>query len=158
MNRQNKLIKEFIHDPYFKKEGYADPSVCRRCGVVHHGSTFEWQEKPPKGAEQMTCPACKRIEDNYEGGHIILEGSFLKDHRTDILNIIKNTEASQKKRRPLERVITTEEREGRLEVRTTYEHIARRIGEAVHKAYRGELKMHYPEGEKYIRVHWRREG
>lgn len=137
--------------------GYADPSVCMKCGVVYHGGTFEWQEKPPKGAEKMTCPACKRIEDNYEGGHVILEGSFLKAHRTDIVNIIKNTEASQKKQRPRERVIDTVETEDRLDIRTTYEHIARRIGEAVHKACKGELKLQYPEGEKYVRVLWKRE-
>ncbi len=42
------------------------------------------------------------------------------------MNIIKNTEVSRKKQRPLERVIGAEETEGRLDIRTTYEHIARR--------------------------------
>jgi hypothetical protein len=41
-------------------------------------------------------------------------------------------------------VIGTEETEGRLDISTTYEHIARRIGEAVHKACKGELKVQVP--------------
>jgi hypothetical protein len=31
MERMDKLIQEYIHDPYFTKEKYHDPSVCERC-------------------------------------------------------------------------------------------------------------------------------
>lgn len=27
--RKDRLIKEYIHDPYFTKEKYHDPSVCK---------------------------------------------------------------------------------------------------------------------------------
>ncbi|MDF2781538.1 MAG: ATPase, partial [Geminicoccaceae bacterium] len=36
-----------------------------------------------------------------------------------------------------------EERDGALVVRTTDIHLPRRIGEALHHAYRGELDFHY---------------
>jgi len=60
-------------------------------------------------------------------------------------------------RRPLERVIEISPGADRIDVKTTYEHLARRIGEAVHRAFKGELKLFYSEDEKFIRVHWRRD-
>ncbi|MDQ7055715.1 MAG: hypothetical protein Q9M89_04210 [Persephonella sp.] len=48
------------------------------------------------------------------------------------------------------------EEDGKIVITTTYEHLARRIGEAVHRAYKGNLNFQYPEGTKYIRVHWER--
>ncbi|HHG73949.1 MAG TPA: ATPase, partial [Persephonella sp.] len=73
-NRKDRLIQEYIHDPYFTKEKYPDPSICERCGVVFHEGVFQWIEPPPKNAEKMICPACRRIEDRYEGGIVVLEG------------------------------------------------------------------------------------
>jgi len=153
-NRRDRLIQEYIHDPYFTKEKYPDPSICERCGVVFHEGVFQWIEPPPKNAEKMICPACRRIEDRYEGGVVVLEGDFLKSHKEEILNLIKNVEQEEMAYRPLERIIQIEDDGEKITITTTYEHLARRIGEAVHRAYKGNLNFKYPEGTKYIRVHW----
>jgi hypothetical protein len=152
--RKDRLIKEYIHDPYFTKEKYPDPSVCKKCGVVFHDGIFEWIEPVPKHAESIICPACRRIEDRYEGGYVVLEGDFLKDHKDEVLNLIRNTEEEEMGYRPLERIIDIKEEDGKIVITTTYEHLARRIGEAVHRAYKGDLIIQYPEGWKYARVHW----
>ncbi len=57
----------------------------------------------------------------------------------------------------LERIMSTKVDDDRIEVSTTYEHLARRIGEAVNSAYKGEITLQYAEGEKLVRVHWRRD-
>ncbi|WP_457642879.1 BCAM0308 family protein [Persephonella sp.] len=155
-NRKDRLLKEYIHDPYFTKEKYPDPSVCERCGVVFHDGIFQWIEPPPAEAARMLCPACRRIEDRYEGGIAVLEGEFLSSHKDEILNLIKNVEEEEMAYRPLERIIEIKDEGNKLTITTTYEHLARRIGEAVHKAYKGKLNFQYPEGTKYIRVHWER--
>jgi hypothetical protein len=157
MERKDRLIQDYVHDPYFNKTKLHDPSVCRKCSVVYHSGVFEWLDKAPKDAEKMTCPACRRIDDNFEGGIVSLEGLFLKQHRQDIMNIIKNTEIAQKTRRPLERLMKITDSPERIEVLTTYEHLARRIGEAVNSAYKGDLDLQYGEGKKHIRVYWRRD-
>lgn len=154
--RKDRLIQEYIHDPYFTKEKYHDPSVCERCGVVFHEGIFQWMEPPPANAEKMICPACRRIEDKYEGGIVILEGDSLSSHKDEIINLIKNVEEEEMAYRPLERIIEIKDEGNKLTITTTYEHLARRIGEAVHKAYKGKLNFQYPEGAKYIRVHWER--
>ncbi len=155
--RKDRLIKEYIHDPYFTKEKYPDPSVCKKCGVVFHEGVFQWMKEVPAGAAEMICPACRRIEDKYEGGIVYLEGEFLQKHKDEILNLIKNVEEDEMAYRPLERIIEIKEEDGKLVITTTYEHLARRIGEAVHKAYKGDLNIQYPEGWKYARVHWKRD-
>ena len=155
--KRNKLIQEHNHDPYFLKENCPDPSVCEKCSVVFHNGNFEWLKKAPANAAIFLCPACKRIAEKYEGGVIFLEGEFLSKHKQEILSIIKNTENNERNYRPLERIIDIEDNNNKITIKTTYEHIARRIGEAIHAACKGELNFRYPEGEKYIRVHWHRD-
>jgi len=157
MERKDRLIQEYIHDPYFNKAKLRDPAVCEKCGVVYRSGVFDWLETVPPGAEKMICPACRRISDKFEGGTIFLEGRFLSDRKQEIMNIINNTEKAEKNRRPLERVMSINEYDDKIEVMTTYEHLARRIGEAINSAYKGNLELQYSEGKKYIRVRWRRD-
>ncbi len=155
-NRKDRLIKEYIHDPYFTKEKYKEPSVCGKCGVVFSDGIFQWLEKTPPNANKIICPACRRIEDKYEGGVIYLKGEFLKEHKDEILNLIKNVAEEEMAYRPLERIIEIKDEGEDIVITTTYEHLARRLGEAVHRAYKGNLKLEYPGGQKYIRVFWER--
>lgn len=158
MARSNRLIQDDIHDPYYIRERYPDPSVCEKCGVLFRNKAFEWSETAPSSAARMVCPACRRIKDGFEGGLVTLEGDFLALHKFDILNAIGNTAKAEKSKRPLERIISLSDHGTRVELRTTYEHIARRIGEAIHKAFKGDLTIHYQTGEKYARVFWKRNG
>lgn len=158
MERRDRLVQEYHHDPYFLREKYHEPSVCGQCGVVFRDGIFEWMKNPPRDAEVITCPACQRIRDNYEGGVVRLEGDFLQSHWDDIRNLIENTADREAGKRPLERILEwRSEDDGVVTIRTTYEHIARRIAEAVHKAYKGELEIQYPGEEKYVRARWKRD-
>jgi hypothetical protein len=157
MTRNDRLIQENNHDPYFLKEKHHDPGVCTKCNLVFHDGIFEWLEKAPQKAQKMTCPACRRIDDAYEGGHVVLEGAFLTGHKDDVVNTIKKAEESEKRQRPLERIMDLAIGDDRIEVKTTYEHMARRIGQAVRNAYKGDLKLQYGDGEKFVRVHWKRD-
>lgn len=158
MERQDRLLQEDVHDPYFVKQRYRDPSVCEKCNVVFRNGAFEWVQKTPPNATKMVCPACRRTEDKFEGGVVTLQGDFLSQHKAEILNIITNTEKAEQAKRPLERIISLTDTGTKIEIKTTYEHIARRIGEAIHKACKGDLTVQYPEGEKYARIFWTREG
>lgn len=105
---------------------------------------------------KILCPACRRINDKYEDSIVHLKGEFLQNHKDEIMNLIKNTVDEEMAYRPLERIIEIKEENGEIVITTTYEHIARCIGEAVHRACKGTLNMQYPEGQKYIRVFWQR--
>jgi len=49
-----------------------------------------------------------------------------------------------------------EKRDGALEVTTTDSHIARGIAEALHDAYKGDLKVRYSRDENLVRAVWQR--
>ena len=59
---------------------------------------------------------------------------------------------------PLQRLITMEKQEdGTLEITLTDPHLTRGLGEALHKAYAGDLQYHYQEDEYLLRVYWQRD-
>ena len=39
-NRKDKMIEEYIHDPYFNKEKLEEPSVCEVCNNQNHLRTY----------------------------------------------------------------------------------------------------------------------
>jgi hypothetical protein len=48
-----------------------------------------------------------------------------------------------------------DESNGVIVVRTTDNHLPRRIGEALWHAYHGELKLHYGDDPRLIRMTWK---
>lgn len=48
------------------------------------------------------------------------------------------------------------EKDGVIAVTTTDVHLARRIGEALHRAYQGQLDIKYSQDEYLVRVNWTR--
>ncbi len=90
-------------------------------------------------------------------GILSLSGSFLQEHRDELIGLIRNVEALEKGEHPLERIMSIRENDDGLEVRTTGVHVARRIGDALGRSYQGDLNFTYGNGEKSIQVSWRRD-
>jgi hypothetical protein len=44
-----------------------------------------------------------------------------------------------------------------LRVRLTDDHLARQIGDAVYRAYKGNLQLKYSGEEKFVRLYWHRD-
>ncbi|HOO45526.1 MAG TPA: hypothetical protein PLM29_04800, partial [Deltaproteobacteria bacterium] len=84
-------------------------------------------------------------------------GSYLLDHRKEIMNLIQNIIREEEERSPLKRVIDFTEDNREVCVSLTDDHLARHIGEAVYKAYNGELEVKFSEEEKFVRMYWRRD-
>jgi NMD protein affecting ribosome stability and mRNA decay len=149
------LQREYVHDTYKSRKKLPEPTVCSRCGAVFHKGRWTWAAKPAR-AHEAVCPACRRIEDNYPAGVIRLSGSFLATHREELLNAARHQEAEAKKEHPLCRIIGIEDSKEGVVITTTDMHLPRRIGEALWHAYHGELKLHYAEDARMIRVTWKR--
>ncbi len=154
--RGDRLIRERVHDPYKTRLKLPDPTVCPRCGAVFHKGRWTW-EAAPSGANEELCQACRRVNDGYPASVVTLRGAFLKEHRAEILNLVRNQEKLEKSARPLHRIMAIEEKGEEIEITTTDIHLPRRIGQALHSAYEGEFDFHYDEEGYFIRVNWTRE-
>ena len=151
--RRDRLVKDKFHDTYREGKKRAEPSVCPNCAAVYTGGRWTWSEEP-EGAVKCLCPACHRIADDFPAGQVELKGEFFEQRREEILNLISNEEKMEKGEHPMERVMAISLEASHTLITTTGVHMARRIGEAVARAYQGDLNFTYGDNEKFIRVQW----
>lgn len=154
--RGDRLIRERVHDPYKTRLKLPEPTLCPQCGAVYSKGRWHWAERPDQAHEEP-CQACHRINDDYPAGILTLSGAFLQAHKTEILGIARHQEKLEKGEHPLHRIMNIEEQGAATVVKTTDIHLPRRMGEALHRAYEGELEFHYEEESYFIRVAWKRD-
>lgn len=154
--RNDKLIQEKRHDAFPKKGDWPEPTRCNTCGAVYVKGRWSWETVEGE-AHATVCPACRRTAENFPAGYVELGGAFFETRKDEILNLVRNIEKSEKSAHPLERIIAVAPNNHKTLVTTTGIHVARRIGEAIARAYQGEYAIQYADGEKRIRVTWQRE-
>ena len=119
---------------------------------IHHG---RWQWTNEFGAvNEDRCPACRRIADRLPAGILTLHGGFVQLHETEIFNLARNQEAAERSEHPLNRIADIERTDAGLVITTTDIHLPRRIGEAIKRAYRGTLDMHFDDAAYFMRADW----
>ena len=148
-------FQERVEDTYKLKGKLPEPTVCPKCGAVFHAGRWQWLSRPEKPHE-LLCPACHRVHDQVPAGYVTLTGTFLEQHRDEIMRLVRNHAEKARAEHPLQRIIGTEDRDAGVTVTTTDIHLARGIGEALAHAYQGELEFHYNKDQKLLRVHWER--
>ncbi|MGR8980579.1 MAG: BCAM0308 family protein [Gammaproteobacteria bacterium] len=155
--RQDRLLKEHIHDPYMTRSKPAEPTVCPECGVVFSGGRWQWLPEVPEGAHKELCPACQRVHDRIPAGILTLSGMFFDEHRNEIMSLVHNKVERQKAQHPMKRLMTVEEQDdGSTVITFTDVHLPRGVGEAIERAYEGKLDIHYTEEASIVRVYWHR--
>ncbi|HLF53411.1 BCAM0308 family protein [Flavobacterium sp.] len=156
VRRKDRLIRDRRKDVYIDQIILKEPAICSKCNAVYSNGRWTWKISK-QAVTKTTCPACRRISDNYPAGYVEIKGKFYLLHSTDILNLINNVERLEKTERPLERIISISESNDKTVITTTGIHIARRIGEALSRSYQGNYNFQYADGEKSIRVFWERD-
>ena len=131
------------------------PACCPDCGAILRRGRWRWEEIPAAPRAQQ-CPACWRMRTRDPAASVTLSGEFLAEHRDEILARVRACERAENRDHPLQRII--ELRGGARDVRvtTTDQHLARRIGDALVSAYKGELEYRYNEKDDLLRVTWSR--
>jgi NMD protein affecting ribosome stability and mRNA decay len=157
-SRKDRLIHEHVHDPYKTKHKLPEPSVCPVCKAVFKEGRWQWAESWPMDAHPAVCQACHRTNDDYPAGVVRLVGGFARAHKEEILNLARHHEQEAKAEHPLHRIMKIEEGVEGVVISTTDLHLPRRIGDALHHAYKGQLDVHYDEEGYFVRVTWTREG
>jgi NMD protein affecting ribosome stability and mRNA decay len=105
----------------------------------------------------VLCPACQKLRDYAPNGVLRLTGDFVALHRDEILNLIRNQTRKADSVNPLERVMSVEAQSNGIELTTTNEKLAQRIGRAIFKAYSGRVEYQWSPDNKLARVYWHRD-
>lgn len=148
-------------DPYLSKTRPEDMSSCIRCGAVYHDK--RWAHKDDAavagkaGKAVVLCPGCQKIKDKFARGFVTLQGAFVAGHKEEILNLVKNKETLASHINPLEKIMEIKESGGAIEITTTSEKLAQRIGRVVAKAFSGDIEYKWSEDIKLARVIWTRD-
>jgi len=153
--RLDRLLESLEKDPYGLRGKLRDPTACPSCGAMYRAGRWTWGSAPAD-ASRTECPACRRIADDYPAGVVTGTGEFLQAHREEIRNLVRNVEAREKQEHPLKRVMAVRDEGDALVVTTTDARLARGIGEALRRAYHGELDYRFSEVENVFRVDWQR--
>lgn len=148
-------------DPYLPKGAPGKMVVCPGCHAVSTGKRWRLDEaayakQARAGARQVFCPACEKIRDRYPSGQVTLKGPFLFEHWEEILRIIANEEKRARGINPLHRIMSLTEEGGQLEITTTDEKLAQRIGRELRKACGGTVGYDWSHNDKFVRVRWER--
>ena len=152
---RDQLFQEQVHDSYKAGRKLREPTGCPDCGAVFQKGRWIWGAAPAAAHEEL-CPACHRIHDKFPAGFVALKGAFLAEHRDEILHLIRNHEAKEKAQHPLQRIIAIVDSDEGVTVTTTDIHLARDLAQALHRAYKGELELHYNKDDNLLRATWTR--
>jgi NMD protein affecting ribosome stability and mRNA decay len=142
-------------DPYALITKPAEPTACPQCGAIYRDGRWQWSPFTTVAHGQL-CSACRRINDRQPAGLLTLRGSVLHAKKSEIIQLVRHQEEAEKAEHPLNRIIAIDEQSDAIVVTTTDIHLPRRIGKALRRAYRGELKLAYDEDSYFIRVSWHR--
>ena len=152
-------------DPYLPRKTAPSVSICPDCRAICRNKRWIMDEEEfaaltrrrGGGPARRRCPACRKIADGFIAGVVTLRGGFVREHREEIRNLVRNEEKRAMGFNPLARIIKLTEDDNGFEVSTTAEKLAQRIGREVHKACSGTLEYKWSEDSKLLRVNWVRE-
>jgi NMD protein affecting ribosome stability and mRNA decay len=157
-SRADKLYNFGRKDPFEAKQKLSEPTRCPSCEALFVDGRWTWETpEPDADVVEELCPACQRAKQGMPAGQVELKGDFLAEHYNEIRNLVQNEAKAEKVDHPLERIMAADAQNGRLYIETTGIHLARRIGDAVHNAYEGELNVTYLDSEHRIQVEWERQ-
>lgn len=155
VRHRDRVLDQARHDPYQAKGKYRGPALCSGCGAIFENGRWRWGEAPA-GAHRSTCPACARTRDEFPAGYVNLSGVFFDAHRAELLQLARHTAEQERGEHPLHRIMHVVEAPGQTVITTCDVHSARRIGEALASAYKGDLDVRFGEDEYSVRVNWTR--
>jgi hypothetical protein len=143
-------------DPYEQNAKPAEPTACPQCGAHYRDGRWQWGP-PTASARAQLCAACRRINDQQPAGVLTLGGRFAAARKAEIAELARHQEAAEKADHPLNRIMAIDEQDDALVITTTDIHLPRRIGEALKRAYHGDLELAYEEDGYFLRASWRRD-
>jgi hypothetical protein len=163
------LVCEVCGDVYIDRRWTAPAAAkIRRKPTTLDYETREWAQvmensgrKKHSHSQEPTvvfCPACQRQRDGEPSGFVHLEGAYLNERGEEIRHFLQKEAERAAENNPLARIMRWEtDEKGRPTLATTTEHLAERLGRALDKAFKGEVRYDFSHENKLAHVYWRRD-
>lgn len=148
------------------QEAPAEPIQCAGCGAVYvhkrwsHSTAARLRAgKAGQPIDVRICAACLRRQSGAPHGFVHVDGTFVRSHRDDIVNLLKNEAARAAEDNPLAQIIEwhTDGHTDDVLISTTTEHLAIRLGRALEKAFDGRVLYGFSHETKLAHVWWHRD-
>jgi hypothetical protein len=140
------------------------PAVCTSCQNVYRERRWLLASdqravlaREVLDARSVVCPACRMVAEGQWRGEVRLEGPFLFAHRDEVERLLTNEAARASEDNPLARIIHREWTAKRFTLTTTTEHLAKRLGQALEKAFDGAVHYGFGHENKTACVTWARQ-
>jgi hypothetical protein len=156
LTRGNPFLRERVHDPYRSGEKLRDATGCAQCGARYRNGRWTWPHDATGEFRQVLCPACRRSNDHYPAGELMLSGDFLPDHRDQILATIRRIAEQEQQAHPLHRIMSIDDEGDALTIATTDLHLPHRLAHALKDAFGGSISTHYDLEGYFTRALWER--
>jgi len=163
------LVCEVCSDVYSDRR-WTIPAVSkvRRKPTTIDYATREWAPVKENGGKKkrlrsqepkvVVCPACQRRRAGVPSGFVHLEGAYLNERSEEIRHFLQKEAERAAEDNPLARIMRWEtDEKGRPTLATTTEHLAQRLGHALEKAFKGEVRYDFSHENKLAHVYWRRD-
>ena len=155
------------HDDLRAQEAPPEPIVCAGCGAVyvrkHWSRSLSARARAAAQADQpiavRICAGCQRRRAGVPHGFVHVDGDFVRTHRADIMNLLRNEAARAAEDNPLAQILEWGDERGHRNdvlVTTTTEHLAVRLGRALEKAFDGRVLYGFSHENKLAHVWWHR--
>lgn len=166
--RDPRLAHRVHHDPGHPRtvRGEPEPALCAGCGAVY--TRRHWRLGPSAEIALGTwhgaplqirlCPGCRRRGSGLPRGYVHITGKFFADHRTEMEQLLHNEVRRAREDNPVAQVMDWRSYgTGGLLITTTTEHLAKRLGQALDKAFGGTVRYGFAHDSKLAHVWWTRE-
>jgi NMD3 family protein len=155
--REQRGARDSKTGPLSRAWTYADGSLCRRCGSVFRRKT--WRRRrlglgALDRARWTTCPACRESRGGLFHGEVRLRGTMSPAQRREIVRRIRHIAERATFTQPERRLIEIRPCAGGLDLTTTSEGLAHRIGRELVKAFQGRVRYTWSDGERLLRATW----
>ncbi len=133
--------------------------TCIKCGAAYrlkHWHSFDQSllQQQPLGLKSAVCPGCFRVANNIWHGTVVLQGDVIASAPKAVMSLVERVSHECWLDNPTSRLYAVVAQNDRIQMKTTTEWLATRIGKALKKAYKGSLLIKGSSDRRTVDVRW----
>jgi NMD protein affecting ribosome stability and mRNA decay len=142
------------------EERIREHSICERCGAIYAKRTWRKGRRLAvalaSGPTWTVCPACRQKSREEYLGRIRLRGLAGGEEESLVRRRVRNLERRARFTQPERQLVSMEAAGDEIEILTTSQKLAHRVGREIEKLLGGRIRYHWDEEDGCLLGTWRR--